>query len=42
MLLNEVIENNVIDFLVNFQATRFKDKVFHPSQMFTHDFDQDF
>ena len=39
MLLNEVIENNVIDFIVKFQATSTKDKVIHPSHMFTQNFD---
>ena len=39
MLLNEVIEKNVIVFIVKFQATGTKDKVFHPSHIFTHDFD---
>ena len=39
MLLNEVIEKNVIAFIVKFQATGTKDKVFHPSHIFTHDFD---
>ena len=39
MLLNEVIENNVIDFIVKFQATGTKYKVIHPSHMFTQNFD---